>query len=121
MAEQTGSESIGQNVRALLSQAERLARTEMELAVAKGKDALGNQARHVTMLIVAGLLGFGGTAYLLFAVYSGLTARLESWVAALITAGVAFASAFVCLKLAVTSETSSESSRSSHARGVSAR
>jgi len=121
VAEQSGTESIGQNIRGLLTHAERLARTEMELAVAKGTDALSDQARHVTMLVGAALLGLGGMAYLLYAVFSALTERVDPWVAALITAGVAFTAAFVFVKLAVKRDSASDESRSSHESAVSTR
>lgn len=121
MAELSGTESIGQSVRGLLTHAERLARTEMELAVAKGKDSLSDQARPFGMLVGAALLGLGGVAYLLYAVYSGLTEKVDPWLAALITAGVAFASAFAILKLAAKADVASTETRSSHDRAVSTR
>jgi len=121
VGEHIGTESIGQNVRGLLTQAERLARTEMELAVAKGKDALGNQARQLTMFAGAALLGLGGMAYLLYAVYSGLAARMDSWAAALVTAGAAFAAALLFVRLAITPEGAREASKVSSERAVSAR
>ena len=121
MAEQRGTESIGQNVRGLLTQAERLARTEVELAVAKGKDSLSNQARYLVMLVGAALLGLGGMAYLLYAVYSGLAARMDGWATALSTAGVSFACAFVFLKLGATREAPSDAPISSRPRAVSTR
>ena len=121
MAVQSGTESIGQNVRGLLTQAERLARTEMELAVAKGKDSLSNQARYLVMLVGAALLGLGGMAYLLYAVYSGLAGRMDGWAAALSTAGVSFACAFVFLKLGAKRESASDEPSSSRQRAVSAR
>jgi hypothetical protein len=99
--EASGTTSIGYDVRGLLSQAERLARTEVELALAKGRESVGETMRHLVMLVVAGVFALGGTAFLLHAVYAGLSIRLDSWLAALLTAVVAFVGAFVSLRIGV--------------------
>ena len=101
MAASSGVESIGQNVRGLLTQAERLARTEVELALAKGRESVGETARHLGMIVVAGVFALGGTAFLLYAVFCGLQTRVDSWLAALLTAGIAFVGAVLFLRLGV--------------------
>lgn len=100
MAQTRGADSIGQNVRGLLTQAEKLARTEMELALSKGRDKVGDQVRHLAMLAGAAVFALGGMAFLLHAIYQGLETRLDSWLAALLTAVVAFACAGVFVKVA---------------------
>lgn len=100
MAQTRGADSIGQNVRGLLTQAERLARTEMELALSKGRDKVGDQVRHLAMLAGAAVFALGGMAFLLHAIYQGLETQLDSWLAALLTALIAFACAGVFVKVA---------------------
>ncbi len=99
MANAGGAESIGANVRGLLTGAERLARTEVELALAKGRESFGESAKTVAMLIVAGVLALGGVFFLLHAIYSGLTLRVDQWLAALLTAVIAFAGAGIFVRL----------------------
>ncbi len=101
MAASGGVDSIGYNVRGLLTQAERLARTEVELALAKGRESVGETARHLSMLVVAGVFALGGMAFLLHAIYSGLNTRVDGWLAALLTAIIAFIGAFIFLRLGV--------------------
>lgn len=101
MAASNSVESIGQNIRGLLTQAERLARTEVELALAKGRESVGETARHLSMIVVAGVFALGGTAFLLYAVFCGLQTRVDTWLAALLTAGVAFVGAILFLRLGV--------------------
>lgn len=93
------AESIGQNVRGLLTHAERLARTEVELALAKGRESMSDTARSLGVLVVAGIFALGGAAFLLQAIYSGLLLKLEPWLAALLTAGIAFVGAFLLLRV----------------------
>lgn len=93
------ADSIGQNVRGLLTQAERLARTEVELALAKGRESMGDTARHLGVLVVAAVFALGGTAFLLQAVYIGLLLRLDPWLAALCTAVIAFVGATILLRV----------------------
>ena len=100
MARALGADSIGENVRGLLSGAERLARTEVELALAKGRDNFGETARGMGMLVVAAVCAIGGMAFLLMAIYNGLALRLDSWLAALLTATIAFAGAGILLQVA---------------------
>jgi len=99
MTNASGAESIGANVRGLLTGAERLARTEVELALAKGRESFGESSKTVAMLIVAGLFALGGISFLLHAIYSGLTLQVEQWLAALLTALIAFAGAAVFVRL----------------------
>lgn len=101
MAESRAADSISYNVRGLLTQAERLARTEVELALAKGRDSISETVRMVIMVVVAGVFALGGTAFLLQAIYTGLSMRVESWLAALLTALIAFGGAFLFLRLGV--------------------
>lgn len=101
-------ESIGQNVRGLLTQAERLARTEVELALAKGRESVGETARHLIMIVVAGVFALGGTAFLLYAVFCGVQTRVDTWLAALLTAGVAFVGAVLFLRLGVQQKSAPE-------------
>lgn len=98
------ADSIGHNVRGLLTQAERLARTEVELAIAKGRESMGDTARNLAVVVVAGIFALGGTAFLLQAIYSGLLLRVEPWLAALITAGVAFMLATILLRMGMHKE-----------------
>ena len=98
------AESIGQNVRGLLTHAERLARTEVELALAKGRESMGESARSLGVVVVAAVFALGGTAFLLQAIYSALLLRVEPWLAALITAGFAFVCAVVLLRLGMHKE-----------------
>lgn len=100
MAQTRGADSIAQNVRGLLTQAEKLARTEMELALSKGRDKVGDQVRHLVMLAGAAVFALGGMAFLLHAIYEGLETRLDSWLAALLTAAIAFACAGIFVKIA---------------------
>lgn len=99
MANAGGAESIGANVRGLLTGAERLARTEVELALAKGRESFGESAKTVAMMIVAGVFALGGISFLLHAIYSALTLRVDQWLAALLTAIIAFAGAGLFLRL----------------------
>jgi len=100
VARAVGADSISENVRGLLTGAERLARTEVELALAKGRDSVGESVRHMGTLIVAGVFAIGGMAFLLMAIYNGLTLRVDPWLAALLTATIAFAGAGILLQVA---------------------
>ncbi|MES3033513.1 MAG: phage holin family protein [Gemmatimonadota bacterium] len=93
------ADSISHNVRGLLTQAERVARTEVELAIAKGRESMGDTARNLGVLVVAGVFALGGTAFLLQAIYTALLMRVEPWLAALITAAIAFVSAIILLRM----------------------
>jgi len=101
MARAVGADSISENVRGLLSGAERLARTEVELALAKGRDSVGETARHMGVLVVAAMFAIGGMAFLLMAIYSGLALRVDGWLAAFLTAIIAFAGAGILLQVAL--------------------
>ena len=100
------ADSIGHNVRGLLTHAERLARTEVELALAKGRESMSDTARHLGVLVVAAVFVLGGTAFLLLAAYNGLLLRVQPWLAALITAGGAFVGATILLRVGMHKETS---------------
>ncbi len=119
MTTASGSNSIGYNVRGLLTQAERLARTEVELAFAKGRETVGATARGLVMLVVAGVFALGGTAFLLHAIYQGLSTRLDPWLAALLTAVAAFVGAFVFLRIGVHSNADDDADGMSAERAVS--
>ena len=108
MTASSGVESIGQNVRGLLTHAERLARTEVELALAKGRESVGETARHLIMIVVAGVFALGGTAFLLYAIFCGVQTRVDTWLAALLTAGVAFVGAVLFLRLGVQQKSAPE-------------
>jgi hypothetical protein len=99
MASAGGAESIGANVRGLLTGAERLARAEMELALARGRESFGESAKTFAMVVVAGVFALGGISFLLHAIYSGLLLRVDQWLAALLTAVIAFAGAGLFLRL----------------------
>jgi hypothetical protein len=112
MARAVGADSISENVRGLLSGAERLARTEVELALAKGRDSVGETARHMGMLVVAAVFATGGMAFLLVAIYNGLALRVDSWLAALLTAIIAFAGAGILLQIALPKTGEADQTRS---------
>jgi len=101
MAGAVRADSISENVRGLLTGAERLARTEVELALAKGRDSFGATARHIGMLAVAGVFAVGGSAFLLMAIYNGIAVRVDTWLAALLTALIAFVGAGVLFLFAL--------------------
>jgi len=100
VARAVGADSISENVRGLLTGAERLARTEVELALAKGRDSVGQSARHMGTLVFAAVFAIGGMAFLLMAIYNGLALRVDSWIAALLTATIAFVGAGILLQVA---------------------
>lgn len=112
MARAVGADSISENVRGLLSGAERLARTEVELALAKGRDSFGESARHMGTLVVAAVFAIGGMAFLLMAIYNGLALRVDSWLAALLTAIIAFAGAGILLHVALPKTGEADETRS---------
>ncbi len=101
MAERNGSESITGEMRALVTQTERLIRSEITLAAVRGKEALVSGSRRAVLLGSSALIGVAGFAYLFHAIYSALALRLEGWAAALITAVIAFAMAGVLATLAL--------------------
>jgi len=112
MGRAVGADSISENVRGLLTGAERLARTEVELALAKGRDSVGESARHMVMLVVAAVFAIGGMAFMLIAIYNGLALRVDSWLAALLTAIIAFAGAGIFLQVAVPKAGEADATRS---------
>lgn len=101
MAERNGPESIAGEMRALVTQTERLIRSEFTLAAVRGKEALASGSRRAVLLVASATLSLGGLAYLFHAIYSALSIRLDHWAAALVTAGISFAAAGLLASVAL--------------------
>lgn len=101
MATSAVSGSLAGELRELLTDGQRLVRAEVALAAEKGRDVLARSTRRATMFAVSAILGVSGLVYALRALYEAMVVHLDPWLAALLTAGVTWLLAGMCVVLAL--------------------
>jgi hypothetical protein len=82
-------------LREIVQQAERVARAEVQLTLSRARDAAEIHARRVVGAAAAALLVGVGIVFSLIALFLALASRIEHWLAALLTACLAFAAAAI--------------------------